>query len=105
MLLVKLRRAARGAVSDGAAVVPERHVLSVLREPHHAQDRPRDGCTLHSDLEGVSLLAETAEVLFAGVLDSSVVGSELLQATLRTFGLPNNIFWEQCKVGDVVDRS
>ena len=39
MLLLELRRAARFAVSGGAAVVPERHVFAVLREPHDAQGR------------------------------------------------------------------
>ena len=104
MCLLKLRRAARFAVSDGAAVVPERQVLSVLREPHHDQDRPRDGCTLHPDFGGVSLLAETAEVLFACGRNSSVACSEVLQATSRTFGLPDKAFREQFRVGDVVDR-
>ena len=104
MLLLKLRRAARGEVSDGAAVVPERHVLSVLREPHHAQDRPRDGCALHPDLEGVPFFAETAEVLLFQIGSSPIVRSEVLQAALRSFRLPDKVFREEIGVGHIVDR-
>lgn len=102
--VLKLRGAACLAVAHGAAARPERHVFAILVEPRNAQDRPGDGCTPHPDFECVPLLAETSEVLFPGVWDSPVVSNQIMQATFRALGLPDDAFWEQRRVGDIVDR-